>query len=69
LPGDTVDKQLQSFHKQFLASTDVIKATLQVVQDLQQQMQDMKSREIGLSKKLDNILAVQHNMHSRDLNN
>ena len=32
-------------------------------------MQNMQSREVEFSEKLDNILAVERNMHSRELNN
>jgi hypothetical protein len=69
MSSDSVGVTLQSFHDQIMASTDLIKATLQVVRKLQEDMGDMRSWKEDFSAKMDNILAMQHNTHSLALEN
>jgi hypothetical protein len=67
--NNSLDESLQSFHNQMVASTDLIKATLQVVRSLQDGMLEMRSWRADFSAKIDNILAMQQNGHCSALDN
>jgi len=69
MTSDSLDETLQGFHDQIMASTNLIKATLEVVQRLQDDIRDVLSWKEAFSPKMDNILAMQQNTHSLALDN